>query len=852
MFKAFCSALFLALSAHMSFAEDCNPTTLAEGAELKTGIQKLRTKVDKLTSRAEGQIFSIRSLPDSVQEQVPPLPVAPVMPEGILGGDGSLQWSCDADGNPTPTVAEYQEQIDGYEQGVAAYEAEIQSRADAIETLEQTNDTVAADAKPDADDGATTENSEDSGDDAQIAEQAPEDGTAQESQAAPQEADGENSTVELAEETPTTPAQTTPMSAPDNPNLFRRVLSLPSAVMKAEPRDDADESPLPTFSVLYVFDESRANGGDWLKVSTSLREGTQGWVEADQTLRWSNMLVMEFAPKGKRSDVLFFRDDTTLSDIVGSFSYAVEAGEIYESIDTERKRLSGETGSTPNWDQRLVAMEPASGVTFGNQPYLLPILDWRSELFDGTIETNLLKVAAVPADAEEISAEDSNSFDTDLNSAAEQDGVLRVGVVFVVDTTISMRPFIERTQTAIQSFYDSFQQFESASFVSFSLLGFRDEVEQAEGVEYTTKLFQPLDPDAPVEQVLGNLNQMQEANSPTVQFQEDGLAGLIEAIERNDWTPYDARLVVFISDASMRAGEDPLAKFPGHTPSSVAELARNKNIAILPIHLLTPANQRNGNADIARPQYETLAETGDINSEKYFALDATDPDSFLKRMTSLTDQMARAIFDVNAGKVLSVDDVLELEEVPEDDVAAAAVNEIFRAQLESLASVSDGSAPSFLAGWTSDRDLLDPNLETLEVKVFLTRNQLSSLDKQLESIVDAFRSGGDDPQAFFDNLQALAAQTATDPDVVHNNDREAMRAILPSFLQNLPYRSEILYLDLQDWSSLSPASRSEFMEQLDAKRKSYQAVFEQTDLWHDFGSNDPLLQVSPIRLSILP
>ena len=565
------------------------------------------------------------------------------------------------------------------------------------------------------------------------------------------------------------------------------------------------------------------------------------------------MLVMEFAPKGKRSDVLFFKDDTTLSDIVGSFSYAVEARQIYEGLDAERSRVADDTAATPQWDQRLVAMEPPTGLTFDEQPYLLPILEYREELFDGTIETNLLMVAALPADAEEIAVSDTTSFDVDLDSAAAQDGIFRVGVVFVVDTTISMRPFIDRTRTAIQSFYDSFQQFESASFVSFSLLGFRDESEQTEGVEYTTRMFQPLDPAAPAQQVLGNMGLMQEAQAPTLGFKEDGLAGVIDAINDNDWDPYDAKLVVFISDASVRAGDDPRSKYPGQTPASVAELARNKDVAIIPLHLLTPANQRNGDAEIARAQYQVLAQTGDINNEKYVAMDATDPDLFLREMTAFTNELAKTIFTVNAGNRIDPTDIEELEDIPEaSGTAAAAVNEIFRAQLESLAVASDGSAPSFLAGWTADRDLLDPQLASLEVKVFLTRNQLSSLDKQLAAVVDAFRSGGDDPQAFFDNLQSLAAQTATDPDVVRNNDREAMRAILPSFLQNLPYRSEILNLDLQDWTGLSQASQSEFMEQLDAKRKSYQAIFEQTDLWQDFGTNDPLLQVTPVRLAILP
>ncbi len=831
-FVVFCTAAFCLTSTPI-LAQDCSPTALAVGAELRTEIGDLSNTVTKLQSRAEGQIFQVTDLPASAQAKVPDLPMVPVFADGFIDADGALTWACDADGNPTPTADDYRLAIASFSAAIGTYETQVAARADAIAALAEIGDAQTADAaEPDA---------------------APEDDPAPADDDAPDVAQNEDDDGTEPAPAPEAVAQATPMPDPDNPNLFRRALSLPSASLRTEPRSDAPATPLPTFSVMYVFDESSANGGDWLQVSTSLREGTQGWVPANQTLSWANMLVMEFAPKGKRSDVLFFKDDTTLADIVGSFSYAAEASEIYDSIEAERNRLAGGGDGIPQWDQRLVAMEPAVGVSFGNQPYLLPILDWKPELFDGTTETNLLQVAAVPADAQEIATSDTQSFDIDLNEAAAQDGVFRVGVVFVVDTTISMRPFIERTYDAIQSFYDSFQQFESASFVSFSLMGFRDQVEATPGIEYTTRLFQPLDPEAPAAQVLGNMRAMEESASPTLEFKEDGLAGVVEAIEQNDWSPYDARLIVYISDASVRSGDDPLARYIGQTPQSVAELARNNGVAILPIHLLTPANQRNGDAAEAEAQYRVLAATGDINAEKYIALDAEDATTFSQEVSALSTQLARSIFEANSGSVLSVDEQLELEEVPEGGrLAAAAANEIFRAQLESLATAVDGSAPNFLAGWTSDRDLLDPQLETLEVKVFLTRNQLSSLDKQLGSIIDAFRSGGDDPQAFFDNLQALAAQTATDPDVVRADEREAMRAILPTFLQNLPYRSEVLDLDREYWGSLSDALRSEFMEQLDGKRKSYQAIFEQTDLWQDFGSDDPLLQVTPVRLSVLP
>jgi len=844
--RVFGAALFAFIaSGNAVLAQECSPTTEAQGAELRAEFRALSNKARQLKARSGSQALSLADLGDQDRGAIPDLPAAPSLTDGLFTETGAPIWTCDGDGAPDPTVAALQEVLAAYRGDLAEFEAALASRDTAILAAGQGDGAVASDASPDGQPDGTGDGAGDTS--------PPPDDTAPGSvaegggQTAPEAAspgqDGATATAPRAE----------PLRDPDNPNLFRRIISLPDTTIRNDPDATIAATEVPTFSVMYVFDETSANGVDWLKVSQSLLSDEQGWVERDKTLDWSSMLVMKFAPKGQRGDVLFFANDTELTDIVNSFTYQAEAQQIYEGISAERARLRDAPQARPEWDRRLVAIEPQAAVTFENQPYLLPILDWREELFDGTIETTLLKVAAVPADAATVKVDDRDNRGIDMDAAAENDGIFRVGIVFVIDTTISMSPFIDRTYETIQSFYDSFQEFETTSFVSFGLTGFRDSMTGPEGQEYTTRQFQPLDVDARPEAVLTNMRQAREAAVPTIGFKEDVFAGVIEAVEFNDWSPFDARVIVLITDASARSGDDPMSKYVGNTAQSVAELARGRNIAIVPVHLVTPANRSNGDAAIAETQYSALAETGDVNNRKYIALDATDDAVFAQEVQNFTRSVAQQVLAANSGIAPSVEtgDV-ELEEVPAPSLAGAVANEIFRAQLESLAVAADGSAPNFLAGWTADRDLRDPNQTTLEVSVFLTRNQLSSLDKQLGGILDAFQRGGDDPSAFFENLQSLAAQTATDPDIVRNDDRAAMRAILPSFLQNLPYKSEVLQLDRELWNSLSVANRSEFIDKLVAKRKIYENVFNTTELWQDFGTQDPSLQVTPVRLSALP
>lgn len=831
-----CAAGFVAISS-VAFAEDCSQATLAEFREINDTVVEFDRTLRKLVARADGQDFRAMELSDEVQATLPPRPEAPVL--AIQETDTST-IVCNAEGEATDAIVELQDQLVVAEEEISAFEALIVAREEQLAAAEAASENQLDDQSAESD-----APSEDEAETAEAEEAAP---------AVPAEEPSESATAE-GESATGTPAM--PMQDSENPALFRRVISLPDADLRDGPAADEEGAALPTFSVLYVYDENSAGGASWLQVGDQLRNGPIGWIEAEASLPWSSMLVMQFTPRGQRERVLFFKDATPLSDIVNSPFFANEARDIYAEVETEKERLAQDPEGTPNWNANLVAIEPETAVTFSNEPYLLPILDWREDLFDGLTETTLLQVAAIPAEAETVGDTDTRSFTVDTGEAAANDDEFRVGMVFVMDTTVSMSPFIDRTRQVVNEFYDAFGRFETTAFVSFGLVGFRDSIDHNSGeLEYVTSTFQPLDPEAPARQVLTNLERVAATDAPTLDFKEDVYAGLTDAIEGMDWSPYDARIIILVTDASSRSGQDPLLRDPGSTAETVAANANAGNIAIIPLHLLTPVNQDNGDAVLAEDQFRTLGETGDTGVDKYLALDATSDERFIGLLRPMAQQLARDILTVNSGDVL---DQVEFEPVPtlpadgEDDrLARIVTNEIFRAQLESLAQVGGGDAPAFLAGWASDRDMIDPSRATLEVSVFLTRNQLSTLDKQLDSIVGAFRSGGDDPQAFFNNLQVLAAEMSTDPDAVRADDSLAVQTLMPTFLQNLPYKSEVLRLDRDYWSSLSNALREEFIEDLEAKQKIYRDTFNQTDLWNDFGSDDPGLEATLILLKHLP
>ena len=81
-------------------------------------------------------------------------------------------------------------------------------------------------------------------------------------------------------------------------------------------------------------------------------------------------------------------------------------------------------------------------------------------------------------------------------------------------------------------------------------------------------------------------------------------------------------------------------------------------------------------------------------------------------------------------------------------------------------------------------------------------------------------------------------------------DDETLGALLPGFLQELPYRSNIFDLSLRDFANAS--IQAEIVEQLGYKLEQYRRINSDTAGWLDLGSGDPGESVYPIQLRLLP
>lgn len=826
----------------------CEPADLVRQRDLQDQYETVVKDLNRANVRLQGQRRRQEGLPSHLASRMGQPPEPPAATAEGFDADGTIGLNCEEPQTVGPSLSAAEQGLQALEAAVTAYAAAVDAREDQLIALE---DAAAGE------EGSTAQAAPDEGSGKSSVEMEPvPDGHASEGGGAAPQGEGEG---EGEGEARQSDDRQTPLLVEGNDLVYQRVLTLPEARFHDEPGDakgEADE--VPPFSVLYVFDRREVAGSGWVLAGPKFAGEPAGWLPDEKTLAWDSALVMQFASVGQRERVLFFNESRDLIDIVVSPFFAEDAKEIYQKLK------AGELE-----DDRFVAAEPATAVDYANEPYLLPIIAHVQQQFDNGTPTTLFKVASASVKTSRLERRDEDSLKSRSTDGNLQD--FRIGVVFVMDTTVSMQPYIERTRETVKAFYDAFAGAEQDVKASFGLIAYRDNLDHDARIEYVTRVYQPLDPEARSRSVIANIGSVEAAKAASVDWREDAYAAIAEAIEDFDWEPFDAKVIFLVTDAGARDGNDPLAARPEVDTRFLVEAARQKKIAIIPIHLITPEAERANKVSPARAQYSALGgETGDANSMKYLPVDAVSDKVFAREIAIAANQIVDAVRKAAANQRVDASEDAGSRSPAVNDgyitsdggsgdgasgdgrLARLVANEILRAQLEFLGEQDDIAAPSFISGWASDRDLTDPDRMALEVSVFLTRNQLSALAESVSLMTDAFKSAGTSPGAFFDQLQLVAAKTARDPERVRHDETAAIREILPSFLQGLPYRSDVLRLNRQYWDSISTSDRQAFVENLESKLKVYRALYAQTDNWVDFGAGDPALEAYPLRLKQLP
>jgi serine/threonine-protein kinase PpkA len=616
-----------------------------------------------------------------------------------------------------------------------------------------------------------------------------------------------------------------PLTLPGYPDIFQRVIAKPGAALATGPEAAGGVAVKP-FDLFYVFKRQ----GDNLQVGRSLQKGPEGWIAGDKAQDWNVMLVMRYAAPGQRRQVLFFRDELSVKSLLAQPG----AAETVDGI------IASTTAGEP--DPRLIAIEDKT-VDWTLSPYVMPVLQASMTIADDGRSVTLAQVGSVAGGG------------AATTSAAATPGVCgsdpalanRHQVVFVIDTTASMGPYIEqvkrlaerwRVQTEARGVADNFR---------FGIVAYRNNIDDPAqaGLEYVARTVLPLSAKAGGTAFVAAANSLAATPVSTHSFDEDAVAGLKQAVEL-DWSAgCGLRLMVLITDAGALKSDDPKARHAGVGLSTIAAQAREQNIRTFVAHLATPEARKAGNVEKAAGQYRDAFAAP--SGEGYQAISDGSPASFggyLKGIGPIIDGAAKQKAGTLQAKPVVAEGAVQT-------ITDQVLTELFSVQQRFVGAAAGAQAGTFTDSWTSDRDLADLNREALEVSVYLTRRQLNQLAEQTDRLVRTARQAKMESDKFFGLLRLVSAATAQDPGR-YKDDVSRLDAMMPSFLKLLPYKSDVLSMNAEDWRAMGASKQDAFLRRLSEKLQFYRALDSNQSRWKALGDAEKDNQVALVPLRQMP
>ena len=639
-------------------------------------------------------------------------------------------------------------------------------------------------------------------------------------------------TAPVKAQPPATPRTALALKTPDGRDLGikRRLVSKPGAkVINAPGSNDTKDSPKP-FSTHYIFDVRTVDGKVYFEVGPPGRQPT-GWIAASDAIEWPNNVTLAFNAPIQRLPVAFFRSQAAArlaSESAGEASIAAVSARSARGVRNISDGVLAIEGAHADWRKGF---------------YLMPVLQFApivSEASPAETRSMMVKTAGVPLAPPE--------------QAARCGEKPSIGVVFVIDSTKSMGPYITRTAEAVQTMAQKIRSSNMGDRVSFGLVAFRGEKGAGGDVGYLTKVFQQLDARSGASDFASVVSQVEAATSSTRTFSEDALAGVLEA-QGMDWSRFQARWIVVITDASPQEATVDADGVRVDIPGVASSLWDKDKIGLMALHLQTPEAKRAGDIAKATERLRKLA-TADNAGVAYYPVDGGDVGEFGRQIDIATKGMLEDI-DISLGQLQA--------KTGQGD----ALRDIGYAQRVVWLGRCEDASPPAVEGWILDRAVF-PEGATSEAervafvpRILLTRLQLDQLVQSLSAVLDASTAS---PEAgadiFFEGIASRLALAATDPGqlpggasgVQENAGKEgSLGDMLPAYLSVIPYKPDFLTLTRREWDALSPQRKDQFRQSLRFRVDNLKAIYNDPDVWfslHD--QSDRLEQVTPVLLRLFP
>lgn len=605
--------------------------------------------------------------------------------------------------------------------------------------------------------------------------------------------------------------------------LFQRVLSKPGAKLSSE-AGSAPGKALPAFSVLYVYQRKDVDGSPWVRVGAATDGRSDGWLPASQVSDWKQSLVLKFTERSGRAPVMFLRQSGEVEKLLADPAAA--------------KGVLAKAQKNSEDNSQILALEPSASAVPQNQFYLLPIFDSKESFDENGQPVQLLNVASIDPGSSAVAKPSTPVITANADA-------FRTAVVLVVDTTVSMQPYIDQVRDVVHELQTRIAERGELDSVSFGMVGFRSSIKKTPGLEYVAKTLITLDQGRDPQRFLDMARQVKASTVSSHSFNEDAFAGVMQAVDGMDWSGYGGRIILLVTDAGALRKNDPFAATQMNE-AEVRQAALGKQIKIYALHLRTDAGKKTHAG--AESQYRIL--TADANpqiGDLYTAVPGGDVRKLGERVDEIGTVFANLVHQVRSN---TPQPVPLLNSAPSLADKSAAVG--YAMHMDFLGRKTASQAPQLVSAWTADRDLTNPALPAFQVCVMLTKLQLNDLQQSLKLIVDAARKTQTSPKDFFQEIASASAYMSRDPQALRKGGNLADGGILGEYLEGLPYRSKSLNMTQDLWLSLSVAEQEDFIDELDSKIRLYETFHNDVANWVRFGDAEPGDALYRVPLSTLP
>jgi hypothetical protein len=629
------------------------------------------------------------------------------------------------------------------------------------------------------------------------------------------------------------PKACAPLLMEGKKTIYQRVLTKPKAYKAVEPAK-ADGVPLVPFSRYYVYDQRNIGDEVWLNIGSGIHCQKEGWVKATETILWKQQLSLTLTNPAIK-----------------------DRGKAYFFSTKE----AAENGSNTGTGSEIIATEPDQYIDWQKTFYLLPILE-----FERRNDATLLKIASA--------ALSDGGQPTPTKKSQD------LAIVFVVDTTVSMKPYIDKVKEAVQGVYTRFHQSPYRDHVKFGLLGFRSNIKSTPKLEYTTHIF--VDPNNPEEEsnfVKIVEQEVRQADVSSIKFDEDSYAGMSVAINRLNWDKFLDKNIILVTDAgAIEANEklpdgSQISAADDFTSETIRNIAKSKDINLYALHLKTEAGRNDH--EKAERQYRQLTLNPITKDALYYSYKTSESNKsstslngnadesayFGDSLTCIVKRISAEMLDLLA-KGDARGQQLNTEYCP--PTALEAANPDFSKQkaklredqlllgnalrLKYLGATQNAKIQDMMEAWITGR--------TVEANVLLSRAELSDLAEKLKAILDSdaeSKAGnGSEAQQFFRGLKKKASILLNDPKRLRDDDATLGELLNLEELENLPYKSHIMRITEDEWQGFNLNEREDILRDLRAQLAFYKKREASPSDWKKLANEPDAEEVTLIPLTLLP